>query len=106
MPHGVDLLPCLERVRSAQNAEESTSCTLSTKIEPDSRGTRPGMTIVGLAEVNGLLRLGEVHVEAEAELIFGQACRRQRHRVGTMDHRDRGIVEGAIARRLHDIGGE
>src|SRR5438132_10882200 len=44
MPHGVDLLRCLERVRSAQNTEESTSCTLSIKIEPDSRGTRQGMT--------------------------------------------------------------
>src|SRR5450631_4787296 len=44
MPHGVDLLQCLERVRSAQNTEESTSCTLSTKIEPDTRGTGPAMT--------------------------------------------------------------
>src|SRR5665213_2084539 len=44
MPHGVDLLRCLERVRSAQNTEESTSCTLSIKIEPDSRGTSPAMT--------------------------------------------------------------
>src|SRR5437764_4147523 len=46
MPHGVDLLRCLERVRSAQNTEESTSCTLSTTIEPDSRGTSPGMTVM------------------------------------------------------------
>src|SRR5689334_20736671 len=45
MPHGVDLLRCLERVRSAQNTEESTSCTLSTKIEPDSRGSSRGMTL-------------------------------------------------------------
>src|SRR2546430_2690691 len=44
MPHGADLLRCLERVRSAQNTEESTSCTLSTTIEPDSRGTSPAMT--------------------------------------------------------------
>src|ERR1700721_3128506 len=44
MPHGADLLRCLERVRSAQNTEESTPCTLSTKIEPDSRGTSPAMT--------------------------------------------------------------
>src|ERR1700722_4091302 len=44
MPHGADLLRCLERGRSAQNTEESTPCTLSTKIEPDSRGTSPGMT--------------------------------------------------------------
>src|ERR1700721_1950017 len=44
MPHGADLLSCLERVRSAQNTEESTPCTLSTKIEPDSRGTSPAMT--------------------------------------------------------------
>src|SRR5437899_5866437 len=44
MPHGVDLLRCLERVRSAQNTEESTSCTLSIKIEPDSRGSSPAMT--------------------------------------------------------------
>src|SRR5437899_1968206 len=45
MPHGADLLRCLERVRSAQNTEESTSCTLSIKIEPDTRGTSPGMTV-------------------------------------------------------------
>src|ERR1700735_3984662 len=44
MPHGADFLRCLERVRSAQNTEESTPCTLSTKIEPDSRGTSPAMT--------------------------------------------------------------
>src|SRR3954452_4738077 len=41
--HGVDLLPCLERVRSAQNIEESTSCTLSTKIQPDSSGLDPAI---------------------------------------------------------------
>jgi hypothetical protein len=29
---------------NAQNAEESTPCTTSTKIEPDSRGTSPAMT--------------------------------------------------------------
>src|SRR6266550_7537538 len=45
MPHGVDLLRCLERVRSAQNTEESTSCTLSTKIEPDSRGLVPAIHV-------------------------------------------------------------
>src|SRR6266702_7997083 len=45
MPHGADLLRCLERVRSAQNTEESTSCTLSIKIEPDSRGSSPAMTM-------------------------------------------------------------
>src|SRR5258708_10944679 len=44
MPHDVVLLPCLERVRSARNAEESTSCTQSSKIEPDSRGSSPGTT--------------------------------------------------------------
>src|SRR5437588_7434236 len=44
MPHGVDFLPCPERVRSAQNTEESTSCTLSTKIQPDSSGSSPAMT--------------------------------------------------------------
>src|SRR5438128_4079474 len=44
MPHGADLLRCLERVRSAQNTEESTSCTLSIKIEPDTRGSSPAMT--------------------------------------------------------------
>src|SRR5437867_7871809 len=44
MPHGADLLRCLERVRSAQNTEESTSCSLSIKIEPDTRGTSPAMT--------------------------------------------------------------
>src|SRR3954447_14058943 len=44
MPHDVDLLPCPERVRSAQNTEESTSCTLSTKIQPDSSGSSPAMT--------------------------------------------------------------
>src|SRR5579872_1958227 len=27
-----------------QNTEESTPCATSTKIKPDSRGTRPGMT--------------------------------------------------------------
>src|SRR5207245_2906368 len=43
MPHGADLLRCLERVRSAQNTEESTSCTLSIKIEPDTRGLDPGI---------------------------------------------------------------
>jgi hypothetical protein len=43
VPHGVDLLPCLERVRSAQNTEESTSCTLSRTIEPDSRGLVPAI---------------------------------------------------------------
>src|SRR5947209_15901525 len=43
MPHGVDFLPCPERVRSAQNTEESTSCTLSTKIEPDSSGLDPAI---------------------------------------------------------------
>src|SRR6185503_14730467 len=45
MPHDVDLLRRLERVRSARNTEESASCTLSTKIEPDSRGTSPAMTM-------------------------------------------------------------
>src|SRR6185369_2589196 len=45
MPHGVDLLRCLERVRSAQNTEESTSCTLSIKIEPDSRGLVPAIHV-------------------------------------------------------------
>ncbi|QAU47703.1 helix-turn-helix domain-containing protein [Bradyrhizobium guangzhouense] len=43
MPHGVDFLPCLERVRSARNTEESPSCTLSTTIEPDTRGTDQGI---------------------------------------------------------------
>src|SRR6185312_16393999 len=56
MPHGVDLLRCLERVRSARNTEESTSCTLSTKIEPDSRGSSPAMTRV-------LIRLHEILVD-------------------------------------------
>jgi putative endonuclease len=46
MPHGVDLLRCLERVRSAQNTEESTSCTLSTKIEPDTRGLVPAIHVL------------------------------------------------------------
>src|SRR5207245_7778796 len=45
MPHGADLLRCLERVRSAQNTEESTSCTLSIKIEPDTRGLVPGIHV-------------------------------------------------------------
>src|SRR6185436_5022777 len=45
MPHGADLLRCLERVRSAQNTEESTSCTLSIKIEPDSRGLVPAIHV-------------------------------------------------------------
>jgi hypothetical protein len=30
-------------VRSAQNTEESTSCTLSIKIEPDTRGLDPAI---------------------------------------------------------------
>src|SRR5579862_1724577 len=46
MPHGVGLLQCLERVRSAQNTEESTSCTLSTKIEPDTRGLDPAIHLL------------------------------------------------------------
>src|SRR5690242_2009233 len=45
MQHDVRFLPCLDRVRSDRSAEESTSCTLSTKIEPDSRGSSPAMTI-------------------------------------------------------------
>src|SRR2546430_5838621 len=45
MPHGADLLRCLERVRSAQNTEESTSCTLSIKIEPDTRGLDPAIHV-------------------------------------------------------------
>src|SRR5665213_4212042 len=53
MPHGVDLLRCLERVRSAQNTEESTSCTLSIKIEPDSRGLVPGIHVLFDAESRG-----------------------------------------------------
>jgi hypothetical protein len=32
-------------VRSAQNTEESTPCTLSTKIKPDSRGLVPGIHV-------------------------------------------------------------
>src|SRR3954471_2871406 len=46
MPHDVDLLPCPERVRSAQNTEESTSCTLSTKIQPDSSGLDPAIHLL------------------------------------------------------------
>src|SRR5258705_11389366 len=57
MPHGVDLLRCLERVRSAQNTEESTSCTLSIKIEPDSRGLVPGIHV--LLHDNGKVLLPE-----------------------------------------------
>jgi len=52
MPHGVDLLPCLERVRSAQNTEESTSCTLSITIEPDSRGLDRGIQYAGASRLN------------------------------------------------------
>src|SRR5437868_13565899 len=48
MPHGADLLRCFERVRSAQNTEESTSCTLSIKIEPDTRGLDPGIHVLAL----------------------------------------------------------
>src|SRR5260370_15158441 len=42
MPHGVDLLRCLERVRSAQNTEESSSCTLSTKNRTGQPWDKPG----------------------------------------------------------------
>jgi hypothetical protein len=44
MAHGVALLPYLGTLANARNAEESTPCTLSRKIKPDSHGSSPGMT--------------------------------------------------------------
>src|ERR671918_2536437 len=43
MRHGVRPLPCLEHWRMIENPEESTPCTLSIKIEPDSRGLDPAI---------------------------------------------------------------
>jgi hypothetical protein len=38
MPHGVDPFRCPDTSLNARDTGESTSCALSTKIEPDSRG--------------------------------------------------------------------
>src|SRR5205823_9207548 len=43
----LDPSPCPKTSPNAWSTEESTPCALSTKIEPDSRGTRPAMTEVG-----------------------------------------------------------
>src|SRR3984893_4563019 len=40
----LDPSPCPKTSPNAWNTEESTPCALSIKIEPDSRGTRLGMT--------------------------------------------------------------
>ena len=42
----LDPSPCPKTSPNAWNTEESTPCALSTKIEPDSRGTSPVMTSV------------------------------------------------------------
>jgi hypothetical protein len=41
MPHGVDPFSCPEYRPDARNRLESTPCNLSTKTQPDSRGTSP-----------------------------------------------------------------
>src|SRR5258708_34721465 len=40
----LDPSPCPKTSPNAWSTEESTPCALSTKIEPDSRGSSPGMT--------------------------------------------------------------
>src|SRR5262249_14453444 len=64
---------------NAQNAEESTPCTLSIKIEPDSRGTSPAMTSVlawqACALPRSLVRDGRIrsgHVRPDA---YAGRCR-------------------------------
>jgi len=44
MPHGVDPFSCPDTLGRVRNRVESTSCPMSTKTQPDSRGTRPAMT--------------------------------------------------------------
>ena len=44
MPHGLIPSPCPRTSPNAWNREESTPCALSTKTQPDSRGTSPAMT--------------------------------------------------------------
>jgi hypothetical protein len=44
MPHGVDPFRCPDTSLNARDTGESTSCALSTKIEPDSRAQPPEMT--------------------------------------------------------------
>src|SRR6266705_1864254 len=78
MPHGADLLRCLERVRSAQNTEESTSCTLSIKIEPDSRGTSPGMT----SHKQFISRLGRIESLLKSLPAIGVIVLQRRRRSG------------------------
>src|SRR2546428_12005341 len=72
MPHGADLLRCLERVRSAQNTEESTSCTLSIKIEPDTRGLVPGIHVFLVRRKAS--RGWPGHRRAAATPSFGRLC--------------------------------
>src|ERR1700744_1266690 len=45
MRHGADLHSCPGTLADVQNRLESTPSALSNNFEPDSRGTRPGMTI-------------------------------------------------------------
>lgn len=42
MPHGLASFSCPNPSPNDSNQEESMPCALSTKIQPDSRGTRPG----------------------------------------------------------------
>src|SRR5918995_3774621 len=48
MPHGVDPLSCPGRRQIALDPDESTPCALSTKTQPDSSGSSPGMTMGGV----------------------------------------------------------
>src|SRR6266704_5824371 len=100
MPHGADLLRCLERVRSAQNTEESTSCTLSIKIEPDSRGSSPAMTERTVPTIY-YIRHGETSWNAEGRLQgtrdvpLNDLGRRQAAQAGS-------ILADMLARDGHD----
>src|SRR5665213_1242437 len=98
MPHGMDLLRCLERVRSAQNTEESTSCTLSIKIEPDSRGTSPGMTSTLTIACGSLLRR-QINVIHEQRIDTGLP---ERHdRVGRRADDRLAVVERRVDDKRH-----
>src|SRR5947208_3380678 len=56
---------------NAQNTAESTSCALSTKIKPDSRGSRPGMTSPNVASerISPREPRDDFHVRRIAELV-------------------------------------
>src|SRR4029079_14274085 len=61
---------------NAQNAEESTPCTLSRKIKPDSRGTRPGMTWRGLSTKRATaLRVASTQLDPAFLIHLGPALR-------------------------------